>query len=208
MERILAELEIWFWSIVTLGVAVTIALAIHFAFFTLALRAARRTRHVFDESLLRHARGPVRLILPVFALRMVAPRLEIPEAMAGAVAHGLSLALIAAVAWLAVRFTRVLDDVTSERYRVDIADDRTTTVDMTLTTPNCPSAQELPAMVENAVASVPGVGEVKVDIVWDPPWDQTRMSDEAPPRRHERCRADHEPADANAIIAMSNNGRR
>ncbi len=64
-------------------------------------------------------------------------------------------------------------------YRIDIADDRTTTVDMTLTTPNCPSAQELPIMVENAVASVPGVGEVKVNVVWDPPWDQSRMSDEA-----------------------------
>ena len=64
-------------------------------------------------------------------------------------------------------------------YKVDIADDRTVTVDMTLTTPNCPSAQELPTMVENAVASVPGVGEVKVDIVWDPPWDPSRMSDEA-----------------------------
>ena len=64
-------------------------------------------------------------------------------------------------------------------YRIDIADDRAVTVDMTLTTPNCPSAQELPTMVENAVASVPGVGEVKVNIVWDPPWDQTRMSDEA-----------------------------
>src|ERR1700757_4160837 len=45
-------------------------------------------------------------------------------------------------------------------YKVDIADDRKVTVDMTLTTPNCPSAAELPAMVENAVASVPGVGEV------------------------------------------------
>jgi FeS assembly SUF system protein len=64
-------------------------------------------------------------------------------------------------------------------YRVDIADDRATTVDMTLTTPNCPSAQELPIMVENAVASVPGVGEVKVNVVWDPPWDPSRMSDEA-----------------------------
>jgi metal-sulfur cluster biosynthetic enzyme len=50
---------------------------------------------------------------------------------------------------------------------------------MTLTTPNCPSAQELPIMVENAVASVPGVGEVKVNIVWDPPWDPSRMSEEA-----------------------------
>jgi FeS assembly SUF system protein len=64
-------------------------------------------------------------------------------------------------------------------YRVDIADDRAVTVDMTLTTPNCPSAQELPVMVENAVASVAGVGEVKVNIVWDPPWDPSRMSDEA-----------------------------
>ena len=61
----------------------------------------------------------------------------------------------------------------------DIADDRAVTVEMTLTTPNCPSAQELPTMVENAVASVPGVGEVKVNIVWDPPWDPSRMSEEA-----------------------------
>jgi FeS assembly SUF system protein len=64
-------------------------------------------------------------------------------------------------------------------YKVDIADDRKVAVDMTLTTPNCPSAAELPAMVENAVASVPGVGEVKVSVIWDPPWDPSRMSDEA-----------------------------
>jgi FeS assembly SUF system protein len=64
-------------------------------------------------------------------------------------------------------------------YRVDVADDRAVTVDMTLTTPNCPSAQELPIMVENAVATVRGVGEVKVNVVWDPPWDPSRMSDEA-----------------------------
>jgi len=64
-------------------------------------------------------------------------------------------------------------------YKIDIADDRAVKIEMTLTTPNCPSAQELPSSVENAVASVPGVGEVKVDIVWDPPWDPSRMSDEA-----------------------------
>jgi len=64
-------------------------------------------------------------------------------------------------------------------YKIDIADDRAVTIEMTLTTPNCPSAQELPTMVENAVASVAGVGPVKVDIVWDPPWDPSRMSDEA-----------------------------
>jgi FeS assembly SUF system protein len=64
-------------------------------------------------------------------------------------------------------------------YKIDITDDRAVALEMTLTTPNCPSAQELPIMVENAVASVAGVGEVKVNIVWDPPWEQSRMSDEA-----------------------------
>jgi FeS assembly SUF system protein len=64
-------------------------------------------------------------------------------------------------------------------YKVDIDDDRSVTIDMTLTTPNCPSAQELPSMVENAAASVPGVGPVTVNVVWDPPWEPSRMSDEA-----------------------------
>lgn len=64
-------------------------------------------------------------------------------------------------------------------YKVDVGDDRVVKVEMTLTTPNCPSAAELPAMVENAVASVAGVREAKVDIVWDPPWDPSRMTDEA-----------------------------
>jgi FeS assembly SUF system protein len=64
-------------------------------------------------------------------------------------------------------------------YKVDIEDDRMVNIDMTLTTPNCPSAAELPAQVENAVAGVAGVREAKVNIVWDPPWDPSRMSDEA-----------------------------
>jgi FeS assembly SUF system protein len=64
-------------------------------------------------------------------------------------------------------------------YKIDIGDDRSVAIDMTLTTPNCPAAAELPQMVENAVASVPGVSGAKVNIVWDPPWDQSRMSDEA-----------------------------
>jgi FeS assembly SUF system protein len=64
-------------------------------------------------------------------------------------------------------------------YKVDINDDRMVNIDMTLTTPNCPSAAELPVQVENAVAGVPGVREAKVNIVWDPPWDPSRMSVEA-----------------------------
>ena len=64
-------------------------------------------------------------------------------------------------------------------YKVDIKNDRSVNVDMTLTTPNCPSAAELPIMVDNAVASVPGVGPGKVEVVWDPPWTKDRMSDAA-----------------------------
>ncbi|HZH09787.1 MAG TPA: SUF system Fe-S cluster assembly protein [Microvirga sp.] len=64
-------------------------------------------------------------------------------------------------------------------YRVDIDDDRNVSIDMTLTAPGCPVAGEMPGWVENAVASVPGVQSVKATIVFDPPWDQSRMSDEA-----------------------------
>ncbi|KQT29317.1 MAG: SUF system Fe-S cluster assembly protein [Bradyrhizobium sp.] len=64
-------------------------------------------------------------------------------------------------------------------YKVEIKDDRSVNVLMTLTTPNCPAAGELPTMVENAVASVPGVGVVDVKVVWEPPWSPERMSDEA-----------------------------
>src|ERR1700690_2572806 len=64
-------------------------------------------------------------------------------------------------------------------YKVDIKDDRSVDVEMTLTTPNCPAAGELPTMVENAVASVPGVGLVNINLVWEPPWTPDRMTDEA-----------------------------
>ena len=64
-------------------------------------------------------------------------------------------------------------------YKVDVSDDKDVAIDMTLTAPGCPVAGDMPGWVENAVASVPGVGQVKVKLVFDPPWDMTRMSDEA-----------------------------
>ena len=64
-------------------------------------------------------------------------------------------------------------------YRVDVDDDRNIDVDMTLTAPGCPVAGEMPGWVENAVSLVPGVGNVTVNMVFDPPWTAERMSDEA-----------------------------
>ncbi|RAI58981.1 SUF system Fe-S cluster assembly protein [Roseicella frigidaeris] len=64
-------------------------------------------------------------------------------------------------------------------YAVEIADDGKVKIEMTLTTPSCPSAQELPSQVEEAVRMVPGVSDVDVEVVWDPPWDQSRMSEDA-----------------------------
>jgi FeS assembly SUF system protein len=64
-------------------------------------------------------------------------------------------------------------------YNIDIDDSRFVTIEMTLTAPACPVAGEMPGWVENAVSAVGGVSGAKVNMVFDPPWDQSRMSDEA-----------------------------
>ena len=64
-------------------------------------------------------------------------------------------------------------------YKVDLDDNRNLTIDMTLTAPGCPVAGEMPGWVENAAMSVEGVQGVTVNMVFDPPWDQSRMSEEA-----------------------------
>ena len=64
-------------------------------------------------------------------------------------------------------------------YKVDVSDDKDVAIDMTLTAPGCPVAGEMPGWVEDAVREIPGLRNVKVDLVFDPPWDPSRMSDEA-----------------------------
>jgi len=64
-------------------------------------------------------------------------------------------------------------------YKVDVSDDKDVAIDMTLTAPGCPVAGEMPGWVEDAVKEIPEVRSVKVDLVFDPPWDPSRMSDEA-----------------------------
>jgi len=64
-------------------------------------------------------------------------------------------------------------------YRVDLDDERNLTIDMTLTAPGCPVAGEMPGWVENAARGVEGIQDVTVNMVFDPPWDASRMSEEA-----------------------------
>jgi FeS assembly SUF system protein len=64
-------------------------------------------------------------------------------------------------------------------YGVDVTEDGHAAVTMTLTTPHCPVAESMPAEVELRVGSVPGVGNAEVNLVWDPPWDPQKMSDDA-----------------------------
>ncbi|RWL17348.1 MULTISPECIES: SUF system Fe-S cluster assembly protein [Mesorhizobium] len=64
-------------------------------------------------------------------------------------------------------------------YKIDIEDDRSVKIDMTLTAPGCPVAGEMPGWVENAVGAVEGVSGVEVTMTFDPPWSPDRMSEEA-----------------------------
>lgn len=64
-------------------------------------------------------------------------------------------------------------------YRVDVSDDRAVAIDMTLTAPGCPVAGDMPGWVQDAVASIPEVKACVVNLVFDPPWDPSLMSDEA-----------------------------
>ena len=64
-------------------------------------------------------------------------------------------------------------------YKVDLSDDRDVAVEMTLTAPGCPVAGEMPGWVEDAIRKVEGVRSVRAELVFDPPWDPSKMSDEA-----------------------------
>lgn len=64
-------------------------------------------------------------------------------------------------------------------YKVDVSDDKDVAIDMTLTAPGCPVAGEMPGWVRDAVMEIPGLKSCAVDLVFDPPWDPSRMSDEA-----------------------------
>ena len=64
-------------------------------------------------------------------------------------------------------------------YKIEVDDKNKVNVDMTLTSPNCPVAESLPKEVKDNIMKVEGVSDVKLNLVWDPPWDKSRMSESA-----------------------------
>ena len=64
-------------------------------------------------------------------------------------------------------------------YKIEVDEKNKVNVDMTLTSPNCPVAESLPKQVEECILKVKGVSKVKLDLVWDPPWDKSKMSEAA-----------------------------
>ena len=64
-------------------------------------------------------------------------------------------------------------------YKIEIIDKKKVNIDMTLTTPNCPVADSLPKQVKEYIMNVKGVSDVKLNLVWEPPWDKSKMSEAA-----------------------------
>jgi len=105
-----------------LGGAVIIGLLGHYIIFKTAEGITSRTKSVLDTSLVKHSRGPFRLIIPLFVVRFVLPLLEMPPALLDFMKHFLSLCFIGSFAWLLIRMTFVLDDFILTRFRIDTRD--------------------------------------------------------------------------------------
>ncbi len=110
------------WSLVMVTGAILLGLVVHRICFAIARRITGRTANRIDQSFVRHADPPARLILPLLASLLVFPALRLPEALLAPFRHLVTLALIAAVAWFAARLVNVADDFIAERYRLDVSD--------------------------------------------------------------------------------------
>ncbi len=122
MTVILEHWKTWLWAAAGLSGAVLFALLVHYLFFLLLKRLARRTESVIDDSLLRYGEGPTRWIFPLLAIELAMPLLPLRSQIVGYLQHGLGLGLIASVAWVVVLLADVAADAISARHEIDVAD--------------------------------------------------------------------------------------
>jgi small-conductance mechanosensitive channel len=112
----------WLWSLAAVTIAAIVGLVLHSLAFAIFSRLARRTHSQVDDSLVTHAKRPLRLIFPVLAILLVLPYAPLPAIFLDPVHHAVGLGLIAAIAWLAVAMISVAEDLLSAHNAVDIAD--------------------------------------------------------------------------------------
>src|ERR1700726_2520781 len=112
----------WMWSFTVLSSAILVALMIHAVLFYILSRLARRTGHVFLNSMVRHAQKPSRWILPLLILMAALPVARFSESVLTPVERAIGLGLIAATAWLVILTSQIISDIISARYRIDLAD--------------------------------------------------------------------------------------
>jgi len=112
----------WWWSLVVLVSAPALALIAHAVLAGIATRLTRMTETTFDESIVKRARRPTRVIFPLAAILFVLPGLQLSAATLAIARHALAVALIAASAWLLIAMFSVVDDLVAERFPVNVAD--------------------------------------------------------------------------------------
>ena len=122
MTFILEHWKTWLWAAAGLSGAVLVALLVHYLFFLLLKRLARRTESVIDDSLLRYGEGPTRWIFPLLAIELAMPLCPCGHRLWGICNTALGLGLIASVAWVIVLLADVATDAISARHEIDVAD--------------------------------------------------------------------------------------
>jgi len=122
MRAILKEWEMLAQALGILGGAIVLALVVHYLIFKTLERVSKRTKTVFDASLVKRCSQPTRFLAILLAVSFVLPLLKIAPTVLDFVRHLISLCFIASVAWLIIRFTSVLDDLILSRYQIEIRD--------------------------------------------------------------------------------------
>jgi small-conductance mechanosensitive channel len=112
----------WPWPVGALVGSILLGLAAHWILYAGARRLARRTRSVFDDSLVRHTRTPTRIVFPLLGVLLVLPVVPMPAALEQAIRHLLALVMIAVVGWSVVALVEIVSDVVSTKYRMDLPD--------------------------------------------------------------------------------------
>jgi small-conductance mechanosensitive channel len=125
INLVLQNWETWAWAAAGLAGAILLALVIHYLFFLLIKRFARRTVSVIDDSLVRHSERPTRWIFPLIAILLAVPLLPIRPQILAPLQHALGLGVIASVAWVVILLVDVFGDAISAKYAIDVVDNLT-----------------------------------------------------------------------------------